>query len=60
MRVVEGDMNSKDVIATSERRPWTSPRLNKIGTLSEVLGSGGGKSSLGGDPGDALKPPGSV
>jgi len=60
MKEFEGGASSKNMVTIPERRDWTSPKLNKIGTLSEMLGSGGGKSSLGGDPGDSLKPPGSV
>lgn len=41
------------------RLPWTRPRLERIGGLSEIILSGGGKVSIvGGDPGEGRKPSG--
>jgi hypothetical protein len=58
MKISEGDTTNIQAGPTAERRDWTSPSLTKVGTLSEVLAGGGGKTSLlGGDPGDGLKQP---
>jgi hypothetical protein len=44
-----------DVVVVNERRVWTTPELNQVGTVSEVLRAGGGKLSMAGDPGDMRK-----
>ena len=46
--------------ATQPRRPWEPPTLKAIGTISQLVQSGGGKSSVAPhDPGDPpFKPPG--
>ena len=45
---------------TQRRRPWDPPTLKPIGTISQLVQSGGGKSSVSphdsGDP--PFKPPG--
>ena len=40
-------------------RPWRSPELTSLGTITEILRAGGGKlSPTEGDPGDLRKPSG--
>jgi hypothetical protein len=41
-----------------KRRQWEKPELKSVGTVGLVLQGGGGKTSIGFDPGDTLKPPG--
>lgn len=51
-------MNSvnKDVGVTPNRRPWQSPELKVVGTVSEILQGGGGKLSVvANDSGDINK-----
>jgi hypothetical protein len=54
--------NFKQVPPTEGRRPWEPPALRSIGTIGEVVQTGGGKiSAVTGDPGDPpFKPPGST
>ena len=41
------------------KRPWKRPELKYVGTVGEVLQTGGGKLSItGGDPGEGRKPQG--
>ena len=40
------------------RRTWERPTLTFVGTIREAVEGGTGKASIGGDPGDTLKPPG--
>jgi len=45
--------------ATRERRAWEPPAVKTVGTISEVLRTGGGKVSPSpADPGEVRKPPG--
>ena len=45
--------------ATPQRRPWEPPAVKTVGTISEVLRTGGGKvSPAPNDPGEIRKPPG--
>jgi len=40
-----------------ERRPWEAPAVRTVGTVSQILEGGGGKSSiLASDSGDIHKP----
>jgi hypothetical protein len=44
---------------TQTRRPWAPPAVKTVGTISEVLRTGGGKASPSpADPGETRKPPG--
>ena len=40
------------------RRPWEPMRLHREGRISDLVEGGGGKSGVGGDPGEARKPSG--
>jgi hypothetical protein len=45
--------------AAPGRRQWESPAVKTVGTISEVLRTGGGKVSPSpADPGEVRKPPG--
>lgn len=45
--------------AAPGRRPWEPPAVKTVGTISEVLRTGGGKVSPSpADPGEIRKPPG--
>ena len=51
-----------ELAATQPRRPWEPPTLKAIGTVSQLVQSGGGKTSTSPfDPGDPpFKPPGQM
>jgi hypothetical protein len=54
-------MDARKKQATLANKPphWEPPSLKLVGTIGEVLQGGGGKlSTVGGDPGDTLKPSG--
>lgn len=41
------------------KKPWQSPNVAEVGHVGNVVRGGNGKlSTTGGDPGEALKPPG--
>jgi hypothetical protein len=40
------------------RRAWEPMQLHREGRISDLVQGGGGKSGVGGDPGEARKPPG--
>ena len=40
------------------RRSWEPMRLHREGRISDLVEGGGGKSGVGGDPGEARKPTG--
>jgi hypothetical protein len=45
-------------LVAAVRRQWVSPAMKLVGTLAEVLQSGGGKTSItAGDPGEAMRKP---
>jgi hypothetical protein len=45
-------------LVAAARRPWVSPAVRLVGTIAEVLKSGGGKLSLAaGDPGEPIRKP---
>ena len=53
------DKRKEQSPATPDRRPWETPGLKTVGTISEVLRTGGGKVSPSpNDPGEIRKPPG--
>ena len=48
----------KSNLVTAARRQWVSPAVKLVGTLAEVLKSGGGKLSVtAGDPGETIRKP---
>jgi hypothetical protein len=55
-------MERDDKLATRQRRPWEPPALKAIGTISQLVQSGQGKTSANpndmGDP--PFKPPGQM
>jgi hypothetical protein len=50
----------KDLDKPGHRRPWEPPALKSVGTISQLVRTGGGKvSAVSGDSGDPpFKPPG--
>jgi hypothetical protein len=52
-------MNDSGSKTREQSRPWQPPRLRRVGSIGEVLRTGGGKLSPSqGDPGEPRKPPG--
>jgi hypothetical protein len=50
------DTPPKEASAKRDRRPWETPAMKIIGTISEVVQSSPGKLSVsGGDPGEGRK-----
>jgi hypothetical protein len=48
--------SKKPIDAPEKRQPWEPPALKAVGSIAEVLQSGGGKPSLApGDPGEPRK-----
>jgi hypothetical protein len=45
-------------LVAAARRQWVSPAVRLVGTIAEVLKSGGGKLSvMSGDPGESIRKP---
>jgi hypothetical protein len=57
MMVGKSDVST--IEAVQDRRPWQSPELRSVGTLSAILQGGGGKLTPSpNDPGEVFKPKG--